>query len=117
SGKAQGDVTTPLGAVLGSRVLVAPCFSNLLAHALQLRAPNVPTQVRIWAGQKEGRLRVCIQDNGIGVPSSHLDRIWRIFERGYHSTEYPGTGIGLSVVKRAVERMGGSVGVESELGQ
>ena len=55
--------------------------------------------------------------HGIGIPAGHLERIWRIFERVHSQDQYPGTGIGLSIVKRATEKMGGSAGVASEPGE
>jgi signal transduction histidine kinase len=62
-------------------------------------------------------VRLWVEDNGIGIASEHRERIFRVFERLHRAEEYPGTGIGLAIVERAIVRMGGTVGVESEPGQ
>jgi signal transduction histidine kinase len=61
--------------------------------------------------------RVWVEDNGIGIAPEHCDRIFRIFERLHDRDKYTGTGIGLAIVQKAITRMGGKVGVESELGR
>jgi signal transduction histidine kinase len=58
-----------------------------------------------------------VRDNGIGIDRRNLDRIWKVFERVPQDDNYEGTGIGLSIVRKAIERMGGTVGVESEPGR
>ncbi|WP_231510468.1 ATP-binding protein [Fischerella sp. PCC 9605] len=69
--------------------------------------PIPPSQfVRLW-----------IADNGIGIASEHQKRIFRVFERLHGIESYPGTGIGLAIVQKGIERMNGQCGVESELGQ
>jgi signal transduction histidine kinase len=86
-------------------------------NAIKFVAPGVRPKLRMWTEPRANRVCVCIRDNGIGIAPDQAHRIWRVFERGHHQNEYAGTGIGLSVVKKAVERMGGRVGVESQLGQ
>jgi signal transduction histidine kinase len=74
--------------------------------------------VEIWTEAVDGgRVQFNVQDNGIGIEPDKVDRIWRMFERLHHPREYPGTGIGLSIVQRAVERMNGQTGVESRPSQ
>jgi PAS domain S-box-containing protein len=116
SSQAKVEVLGPLGRLSGSRVLAAKCLSNLLNNAMKFVAPGTKPHCRIWTEQRNGEVRVCVQDNGIGIAPSQFERIWRIFERGLH-TGNCGTGIGLSVVKRAAERMGGSTGLQSAPGQ
>ena len=62
-------------------------------------------------------IRLWVEDNGIGIAPEHQKRIFRVFERLHGIESYPGTGIGLAIVKKGVDRMGGQVGVESQLGQ
>lgn len=77
----------------------------------------VPAVPAAPAEAQGARVRLWIEDNGIGVAPEHHERIFRVFERLHRATDYPGTGIGLAIVRKAVERMGGQVGVESELGR
>jgi two-component system, sensor histidine kinase and response regulator len=102
---------------------------NLLSNALKFVAPGTKPIVRIWSEvlpaheknsreQPNGRfVRVWVQDNGIGIPAEYADKVFGVFERLHTSKHYPGTGIGLAIVKKAVERMGGQVGVASDPGK
>ena len=89
---------------------------NLVANAIKFvprgRVPAIDVSSRI----EHGRVRVSVTDNGIGVDPDHHARIFGIFERLHGVEQYPGTGIGLALVKKAVEGMNGTVGVESRLG-
>ena len=64
----------------------------------------------------DGRVRISIEDNGIGIAAKDLDKIWNLFTR-LHPDQYSGSGIGLALVRKGIERMGGIVGVESEEGK
>ncbi len=109
------EIATPLHPVSGNKALLAQCLSNLLGNAAKFVSPGKMAKIRIWTEEKIGSVRLFIQDNGIGIPSAHLDKIFHIFERAHGSPGYEGTGIGLAIVKKAVEKMHGSIGVESEL--
>ena len=113
--KAQLTVEEPLPQVVGHSATLVQVAVNLLANAAKFVAPGVQPQVRVWAEERGQRIRLWVGDNGIGIESEHQDRIFRVFERLHGIETYPGTGIGLAIVRKGVERMGGLVGVESEL--
>ena len=73
--------------------------------------------IRIWTEPRRGCVRLWIEDNGIGIPKESQDRIFGMFQRASTEAQYEGTGIGLAIVRKAIERMGGQTGVESEVGK
>jgi len=102
--------------VRGSAVALGQCISNLLANALKfVPADRVPC-VKIWTEAARGGTRLCVQDNGIGIRLIDQERIFDNFTRVRGPEDFEGTGLGLNIVKKAVEKMGGRVGVESEFG-
>jgi PAS domain S-box-containing protein len=113
--KADIRIEDPLPVVLGEESLLTQCFSNLLGNAVKFVAPGTRPQVNIRVASSEDVVRVTIQDNGIGIPRESQRRLFGMFER--LTTGYEGTGIGLAIVRKVVERMGGKVGVESATGQ
>ncbi|MGZ4971542.1 MAG: ATP-binding protein, partial [Limisphaerales bacterium] len=114
---AQIEIVGVLPAILGNNASLTQCVSNLLANAVKFVAPGVPARVKIWSESFDSNVRVWFEDNGIGIDNRILNRIFGIFERGTKGPEYEGTGIGLAIVKKAIERIGGTVGVESQLGK
>ena len=108
-------INGPFPDVLGNEAGLTQCFSNLLGNAVKFVAPDVSSRVRVWAETHGNRVRLLFEDNGIGIEKEAQERIFGIFER--LNTEYPGTGIGLAIVKKALEKMGGSVGIDSEPGK
>ena len=111
---AQVDIETNLPTVQGNRSVLIQVFSNLLSNAVKFggRDPHV----RVWAETRDGIAHVWIEDQGIGIAPEHQDRIFGVFERLHGAETYPGTGIGLAIVKKGIERLGGRVGVESQEG-
>lgn len=103
--------------VLGNQAGLTQCFSNLLANAVKFVAPGTRPSVRIWAQEVQGKARIWIQDNGIGIPRDAQNKIFRMFQKMHAESEYPGTGMGLAIVRKAVQRMGGQAGLESEPGK
>jgi light-regulated signal transduction histidine kinase (bacteriophytochrome) len=116
--EAEATVTVePLPTVMADAAQLAQVFTNLVGNALKYRRPDVPPEVRISA-EREGRFwRFFVEDNGIGIEAEYFDRIFVIFQRLHTRDEYEGTGIGLAVVRKIVERHGGRIGVESTPGE
>ncbi len=129
-------VEESLPEVIGHRTTLVQVLTNLLANAIKFVTPGVQPQIRVWAEelfqageaggqgrQDEGNnfecrwVRLWVEDNGIGIAPEHQQRIFRVFERLHGVDVYPGTGIGLAIVRKGAERMGGHIGVESQVGQ
>jgi PAS domain S-box-containing protein len=116
----QGDfqVRGALPAVMGNAALLAQCVSNLLSNSAKFVSPGTRPRVEISAeAVGDDLIRVWFKDNGIGISEKDQARIFGLFERIHPTTEYEGTGIGLTIARKASERMGGSLGVQSEPGQ
>jgi len=114
---AQITVEEPIPDLLGDKILLVQVLTNLLSNALKFTAPGVRPVVRIRAERRGKAVRLWVIDSGIGIALEHQERIFKIFERLNSAADYPGTGIGLALVRKAADRMGGSVGVESDLGR
>ncbi len=111
------DVAEPLGAVLAHPATLQQCLWNLLSNALKFVRPGERPLVTVHSERRDRCIRLWVEDRGIGIEPSHQDRIFRPFERLHGVEAYPGTGIGLAIVRRATQRMGGRSGVESRLGE
>ena len=136
------QIEGPFPPALGNEAALTQCFSNLLGNAIKFVAPGTRPQVRVWAElqKAEGRrpeaesanadsthhasrithhalpfVRLWFADNGVGIPKEAQERIFKMFQRLDKS--YDGMGVGLTVVRKAVEKMGGRVGLESETGR
>ena len=114
--RAEVKIETPLLWVSGHEASLTQCITNLLDNAVKFVKPDVRPQVRIYSERKNDGVRLYVEDNGIGIPTDEKPKLFQMFQR-LHSDAYPGTGIGLAIVRKAAERMGGEVGVESELGK
>lgn len=113
-----GGVVTaePLPRVQADATQLSQLFQNLIGNALKFRG-DAPPQVHISVTPWEGAWRFAVADNGIGIDPQYFDRIFAIFQRLHPSHRYPGTGIGLALCKRIVERHGGRLWVESTPGR
>ncbi|HET7671962.1 MAG TPA: PAS domain S-box protein [Burkholderiales bacterium] len=106
----------PLPTVAIDEVQLAQLFQNLIGNALKFRGPSVP-RVHVSAAEQEGDWRITIADNGIGIEPQYFERIFMLFQRLHAMGEYPGTGIGLAICKKVVERHGGTIWVTSAPGE
>jgi len=108
------SVQTPLLPVTGNESFLAQAVSNLVDNAVKFVLPGKAPQVRIWTEVQEGQVKLWVEDNGIGIKPEHQKRIWGMFERVHPQTKYEGTGIGLAIVRKTIERMNGTMGVMSD---
>ncbi|MEW6492757.1 MAG: ATP-binding protein [Cyanobacteriota bacterium] len=115
--QAQVTVEEPLLEVTGHYITLVQVVANLVSNAIKFVAPGVQPQVRIYTQKHHGWVRLWVEDNGIGIEPQSQERIFQVFERLHGIEIYPGTGMGLAIVRKGIERMGGQVGVESEVGR
>jgi PAS domain S-box-containing protein len=141
--KAEILIATPVPMVMANAAALTQVFSNLLSNAVKFIKPGAKPKIKIWAEDIEAvsveaqlesaggslvaenesastadgtsKVKIWIQDNGIGMEKGMEKRIFEIFQRLNPQNAYEGTGIGLAIVRKAVERMGGRIGVETEL--
>jgi PAS domain S-box-containing protein len=110
-------VERPVPEVQSNRSVLRQVLNNLIANGVKFVEPGERPMLFIHAQRDKDRVRLWIEDNGIGIASEHQKRIFDPFQRLHGVEAYPGTGIGLAIVRRAMTRMGGTCGVESELGR
>jgi PAS domain S-box-containing protein len=115
--RATVKVNGRLPRVLGHSATLFSVLENLLTNALKFVEPSVCPNVTLSADRHDGRVRLWVEDNGIGIDPTHHERIFKVFERLHGGDRFSGTGIGLAIVRRAVERLGGTHGLESTPGQ
>jgi signal transduction histidine kinase len=108
------EIVPPLGRVIAHEAFLAQALSNLLENAIKFVQAGTPPQITIRAETRGPNIRLHVVDRGIGIPATGLANIFKPFHRGHEAAGYVGTGMGLAVVKRAIERQGGTVGVFSE---
>lgn len=94
---------------------VTQVFSNLLDNALKYRSPDRPLHIQVYSEEIENSIRYCVEDNGIGIDRDHQEQIWEIFHR-LNPEETSGEGLGLTMSRLIVDRLGGAIWVESEPG-
>jgi two-component system, chemotaxis family, sensor kinase Cph1 len=109
----QGELPT----VGGDESQLAQLFQNLVDNAIKYRKPGEPPRIHVAAEEKETEWVFRVEDNGIGFDPRHTERVFQIFQRLHTTSEYSGTGIGLAICKKIVERHDGRMWVETEPGQ
>ncbi len=115
--RAELTVDEDFPEVEGNHRTLVQVISNLISNALKFVAPGQAPSVRISSESAQGHVRLSVEDKGIGIDPEHGQRIFRVFERLHGGESYAGTGIGLAIVRKGVERMNGRVGVESQPGK
>lgn len=113
----QLEIRGRLPAVLANPTLLDQALTNLVLNALKFVAPGVSPVVRVSADTHDGAIRLNVEDNGIGIEPAHFKKLFQVFQRLQPAEKYPGLGLGLLIVRKAAERMGGHVGVESQPGK
>lgn len=107
----------PLPEVIGDEFQLQQLFQNLLTNAIKFRKKEETPKIHIGVKEHDENWEFSISDNGIGIPMDQAERIFMIFQRLHSREEYPGSGIGLAIAKKIVERHGGKISVESEPGK
>ncbi|MEQ8821910.1 MAG: PAS domain S-box protein [Sumerlaeia bacterium] len=102
----------PLPTISGDPSQMTQVFQNLLSNSLKFQPSGQQPRISIWSKQAEGIAELEFHDNGIGIPQPHRERIFQIFQRLHGRDQFPGTGIGLAVCKRVIERHNGTIRVE-----
>jgi PAS domain S-box-containing protein len=109
-------VERPLPVLRGHGAVLTQVLGNLIGNALKFVPRGTEPLVTVRAEDRGAAARIWVEDNGIGIRPEHHERVFRVFERLHGRKAYPGTGIGLAIVKKGIERLGGTVGLESEPG-
>jgi PAS domain S-box-containing protein len=113
---AEIDIQGGFSQVWGREAALTQVISNLLGNAVKFVRSGETPRIKVWSEDIETRVRFYVQDNGIGIAPRDFERIFQMFIQVNESSAYSGTGVGLAIVKKAVQTMHGSVGVESEEG-
>ena len=109
-------IIDPLATVKGDKTQLMQVFQNLIANAIKF-CKEPPPEIHISATQEENSLSIAVTDRGIGIDPKNFERVFQIFQRLHARQEYEGTGVGLAVCKRIMERHNGTISVQSEPGQ
>jgi PAS domain S-box-containing protein len=115
--RAEVQLESPLQPVVGQEASLTQCLTNLLGNAVKFVAPGVTPKVRIYSEPRDDQVRLWVEDNGIGIAPDLQQTIFEAFRRIHNTEDYSGSDLGVAIVRKAVERMGGTVGVESAVGQ
>lgn len=107
-------ISKSLPKVIANNVLLTQVMHNIISNAIKFIKKDTKPIIKIWSEDKGNYARIYIQDNGIGIKKEYHEKIFKIFEKLHGIEQYPGTGIGLAIAKKATEKMQGYIGVESE---
>lgn len=112
--QAEIILKSPLLPMMAHEPALRQVLSNLLGNAKKFVAPGTTPRVEVRTEQRADKVRLWISDNGVGIKPQFHSRLFRMFERVNQDNHYQGTGVGLAIVKKAMDKMGGSVGLESD---
>ncbi|MGH7995908.1 MAG: sensor histidine kinase [Opitutaceae bacterium] len=110
-------VNGPLLRVIGHDTSLRQCLANLLDNAVKFVPPGVTPYVELFAEPRSDHVRICVRDNGIGIDQQSQRQLFATFQRLPNAQAYQGTGVGLAIARKSVERMHGSIGLESTPGK
>jgi len=114
---AKIEIEGKMPEIVGDRIKITAVFFNLISNAVKFAKANVPPVIKISWNETSKEYEFCVEDNGIGIDPRHHQEIFEIFKRLHPADQYGGSGVGLAIVKAALEDQGGRVRVESSLGQ
>lgn len=106
-----------LPVIISNKLLMLQVFQNLIGNALKYRKIDTPPEIHVSFVDKTKYWQIAIKDNGIGIEKAYHDRVFVIFQRLHNKDEYSGTGIGLAIVKKIINNLGGEIWLESEIGR
>jgi signal transduction histidine kinase len=112
--QADVHIVSPMHSVLAHEPSIAQALANLLTNAAKFVKPGERPHITIRTDHLGDRVRIWVEDRGIGIPKQHQEKLFRMFERAPTVGAYEGTGVGLAIVRKAAEKMGGTCGVESD---
>ncbi len=114
----RADVSSEtLPRIYGDAVQISQLMENLIANAIKFRQDDAAPKIRVSCQRNDDMWRISVSDNGVGIRSRYQDRIFGMFKRAHKRSKYTGTGIGLAICSKIVERHGGTIWVESEVGE
>ncbi len=117
-GETDAEVTAdPLPEVMGDHIQITHLFENLISNAIKFKKDDCPPRIHVSCGRGEDSWQISVADNGMGIRPRYQERIFGMFKRAHKRSKYPGTGIGLALCLKIVERHGGRIWVESEADQ
>jgi len=102
--------------IRGDRVLLRQVWINLLANAVKYSSKRPDPRVEVWAESEARSVVFHVRDNGVGFDMAYADKLFGVFQRLHRSSDFPGTGVGLAIVKRVIRRHGGEVWADAKLG-
>ena len=113
---AQIIIPAQMPTIKGDRAMAGQIFSNIIQNAIKYHRKGVYPEIVVSVSENENKVVVKVKDNGMGIPEEYFEKIFNLFQRLHSNEDYPGTGIGLAIVKKAVNALDGSIFLESEVG-